>query len=318
MTKETSEAIRPLAEDPSHRRLVSPTRSVRHENLRAAGFMIGAVLSFSLMDAGIKTLSTHYPALQVTAIRGLSSLPIILIWVGFRGGYRQLIPVRYSLHLIRAVLGIIMLSSFTWALRHLPLSEAYAIFFTAPLLITALAVPILGEHVSGSRWVAIVIGLVGAMILLRPTGTGVLTLAGLAVTVTAIGYALSAIIVRVLGRTDTIESMIFWLMAMMGGGAAVLALPVWRPILASHWLVIAGIALSGSLGQWGVTEAFSRGQASFVAPFEYTALAWGVGLDWFLWQSLPGAMTFVGAAIIIASGVYLIRHEKVPLNVEHP
>jgi len=318
MTHEDREAVPPPTGYPTVGHVDPPARSTRQANLRAAGIMIGAVLAFSLMDAGLKTLSTDYPPLQVTALRGLSSLPIILIWVGFRGGYRQLLRIRFSLHVVRGILGIIMLSTFAWALRHLPLSEAYAIFFTAPLLITALAVPILGEQVSWSRWIAIAVGLGGAMILLRPTGSGVLTLAGLAVTVTAIGYALSAIIVRILGRTDTTESMMFWLMAMMGAGAAVLALPHWRPILPSHWLVIIGIAVTGSLGQWGITEAFSRGEASFIAPLEYTALAWGVGLDWFLWRSLPGAITFVGAAIIIVSGIYLIRHEQVPLEAEHP
>jgi len=316
MNHEVDEAVAPLAVVAG--RVDSPSRSVRQENLRAGAIMILAVLSFSLMDAGLKTLSAHYPPLQVTAIRGLSSLPIILVWIGFRGGYRQLLRVRFPLHLVRGILGIIMLSTFTWALRYLPLSEAYAIFFTAPLLITMLAVPLLGERVSASRWIAIMVGLAGAIILLRPTGTGVLTLAGLAVTVTAVGYALSAIIVRILGRTDTTESMVFWVMSMMGGGAAILALPNWRPILSSHWLVIGGIAIAGSLGQWAITEAFSRGQASFIAPLEYTALAWGVGLDWFLWHSLPGVMTFVGAAIIIASGIYLIRHDGEPLEAEHP
>lgn len=280
--------------------------------------MIVAVGALALMDAGLKVLSPHYSPLQVASLRGLSALPIVLVWVGLRGGYGQLLRVRFRLHLARAVLGILMLASFAYAMRYLPLTEAYAIFFVAPLLITALAVPILGERVDTSRWIVIAVGFAGVLIVLRPTGAGALTIPGLAVLATAIGYALSAITVRVLGRTDTTQSMVFWLMTMVGIGAGLLALPEWRPIQSAHWLVIGSIAVTGSLGQWAITEAFRLGEASLVAPFEYTALAWGVGLDWFVWRTIPGVMTFLGAGVIIASGVYLIRRERVHVEAEHP
>jgi drug/metabolite transporter (DMT)-like permease len=284
--------------------------AARRENLKAAVVMMVGVASFSLMDAGLKILSPHYEPMQVAAIRGLSSLPIVMVWVALSGGFRQLVRVRFPLHIARGLLGIGMLAAFAYGLRHLPLAEAYAIFFVAPLLITAFAVPILGERVGWRRWIAIVVGLCGVLIVLRPTGAGVMTLAGLGVLFAAIGYALSAIAVRILGRTDTTESMVFWLMAIMGGGAALLAMPQWRPIEPAHWFVIGGIALTGSLGQWAITEAFKRGEPSFIAPFEYTALAWATGLDWIVWQKLPGGMTFAGAAVIVASGLYMIRRER--------
>ena len=280
--------------------------------------MLVAVGAFSLMDAGIKVLSGRYPPLQVAAVRGLSSLPIILMWIAWTGGFRQLLRVRMSLHIIRGILGIIMLACFAYGVRHIPLSEAYSIFFIAPLLITAFAVPILGERVEWQRWMAIVAGLVGVIIVLRPTGAGFVTPAGVAVLVCATCYALSAITVRILGRTDSTQAMVFWLMAMVGGGSALLALSQWKPIQMQHWPVIAGVAVTGSLGQWAVTEAFRTGEASFVAPFEYTALAWGLALDWLVWQAVPGSRTFIGAAIVIASGLYLIRRERVHAEAEHP
>jgi drug/metabolite transporter (DMT)-like permease len=290
----------------------------RRENLRGIAVMLVAVGAFSLMDAGLKALAPHYPAMQVAALRGLSSLPIVLLWVALSGGYGQLLRVRFGLHLVRGVLAIAMLAAFIYAVRHLPLAETYSVFFVAPLLITALAVPILGERVEWQRWAAIALGLGGVLIVLRPTGAGVLSLAGLAVLAAAAGYALSAITVRVLGRTDSTQSMVFWVMAILGVGAALLALPQWRAIQPAHGWVIAGIAVSGSLGQWAITEAFRRGEASIVAPFEYTALAWGVGLDWWLWRTAPGPITLLGAAVIIASGVYLIRRERVHVEAEHP
>jgi drug/metabolite transporter (DMT)-like permease len=155
-------------------------------------------------------------------------------------------------------------------------------------------------------------------VVLRPTGAGALSAPGLAVLFTALGYALSAITVRVLGRTDSTQAMVFWVMFIVGVGAGLLALPSWRPVQAVHWVVIGGMAVTGSLGQWAITEAFRLGEASIVAPFEYTALAWGIGLDWFLWQTSPASITLVGAAVIIASGIYLIRRERVHAEAEHP
>lgn len=292
-----------------------PDRS--HENLRGVTAMLVAVGALSLMDGGLKVLSPHYTPFQVASIRGLSALPIVLVWVALRGGFGQLLRVRFPLHLARGILGITMLTSFSWALRKVPLSDAYAIFFVAPLLITALAVPILHERVDWRRWVAIGIGFGAVLLVLRP-GRGALTLPGLAVLLTAAGYALSAITVRVLGRTDSTQSMVFWLMTFVAVGAGILALPDWRPILPEHWLVIAGIAVTGSLGQWAVTAAFQHGEASLVAPFEYTALAWGAGLDWFVWRTVPTSTTLVAAAVIIASGLYLVRHERVHVEAEHP
>lgn len=116
---------------------------------------------------------------------------------------------------------------------------------------------------------------------------------------------------RVLGRTDSTQSMVFWLMLSIGGVATLLALPQWRPIAPQHWPVIVWIAASGALGQWAITEAFKRGEASFIAPFEYTAMAWGVGLDWLLWRTVPGTRTWIAAAIIIACGIYLMHRERV-------
>ena len=272
--------------------------------------MLIAVGSFSLMDAGLKSLSSSYPPLQIASLRALATLPLVLIWIAVTTGYRNILHVRFGLHALRALIGIVMLASFVYGVHQLPLSEAYSIFFIAPLLITAFAALILGERIEWQRWVAIVVGLCGVLIVLRPTGTGMVSLAALAIVICAVGYALSAILVRILGRTDSTQSMVFWLMLMMGVGAGLLALPQWRSIQPQHWIVIAGVALSGGLGQWAITEAFRIGEASFIAPFEYSALAWGLALDWILWRSVPGPRAFIGAAIIIASGLYLIRHER--------
>ena len=280
--------------------------------------MLASVALFSLMDAALKTLSSHYPPFQVAALRGLSSLPLVLAWALWSTGAASLLRVRWPLHLLRGALGIAMMASFVYALKRLPLSTAYSIFFVAPRLITALSVPLLGERVGPRRWTAIAAGLLGVLVVLRPTGEGVLTTAGLAVLVAATGYAVSAITVRILARTDSTQAITFWLLALMALGAGALALPDWVPLRAQHGWIIAGIGLAGALGQYTITEAFRLGEASLIAPLEYTALVWGVALDLALWGVLPDAVTWVGAAIIIASGLYLIRREKVHAEAEHP
>ena len=203
-------------------------------------------------------------------------------------------------------------------MRTLPLAEAYSIFFVAPLLITALSMPFLGERVSRERWWAIAVGFAGVLVVLRPTGAGMFSLAGLAVLLAAAGYSISAITVRVIGRTDNNESLVFWMVLLLSVGAGLLAAPGWVAIRSGDWPVIVGIGLIGFLAQLAVTEAFRRGEASFVAPLEYSALAWGAGLDWLIWKTLPDGITLIGAGIIIASGVYLIRGERVHTEAEHP
>ena len=287
-------------------------------NLRSVYAMLLAIAMFSLMDTVMKLLAAHYPAMQVAALRGLTSLPLVLAYVYWRGGFSSVLKVRWPLHILRGVLGIAMLSLFAFALKKLSLAEAYTIFFIAPALITALSVVFLKEVVNAARWSAIGVGLVGVIIVLRPTGAGMLTLGGLAVLGAAACYAVSAIAVRILGRTDSGDNMILWLMLMMSAGASALAAPGWLEIRASDMMLLLALAVTGFIGQIAITEAFNEGEASKIAPLEYTALAWGVLLDWLLWQTLPDRYTLIGAAIIIGSGVYLIRSEHQHATAEHP
>lgn len=293
-------------------------RPLRSPAVTAALAMLFAVALFSLMDAALKQLSTHYPPFQVAALRGASSLPFVLLWAASTTGLRPLLRVRWPLHLLRGAFGVVMMATFVYALRTLPLSTAYSIFFVAPLLITALSVPMLRERVGPRRWTAIAVGLVGVLVLLRPTGEGLGTLASLAVLLAAAMYAISAITVRVLARTDSTQAMVVWLMTLMAIGAGLLAWPQWTAIRHEHLWLIAGIGLAGALAQYAITEAFRRGEASLIAPLEYTALVWGVLLDATLWGVLPDEVTWLGAAIIVVSGLYLLRRERIHAEAEHP
>ncbi|HQV71985.1 MAG: DMT family transporter [Dokdonella sp.] len=281
-------------------------------NLRGILFMLGAVATFSVMDVCLKLLTPHYPAVQVAALRGLTSLPLVLLWVALSGGFRQVVTRRWRLHLLRGVLAVAMLAAFAFALRELPLAEAYSLFFVAPLLVTALAVPLLGERVDAKRWAAIAIGLAGVLVVLRPDTGRMFNLGSLAVLFAALAYAISAITVRVLGRTESTQSMVFWMIVLLSVFATAAAWHDWVAVRIEHAPILLGLAVSGALGQYAITEAFKHSDASVVVPFDYTALIWGITFDALIWHTTPDRLMLVGASIIVGSGIYLIRRERRP------
>jgi drug/metabolite transporter (DMT)-like permease len=280
-----------------------------NRNLGGILMMLCAVGLLSLMDAGLKELAARYPPFQLGALRALASLPWVIAWIALTGGYRALLRVRWPLHLLRGVVGVGMMATFVYALSQLPLTTAYTLFFVAPLFITLLSVLLLGERVGRGRWLAIAVGFAGVLVAMRPTGEGVLSWSGLAVLAAAAGYALSAITVRILGRTDSTQAMVFWLLVIMGLGSSAIAAPGWVTLRPEDYRLVAGVGVVGVLGQFAITEAFRRGEASVVAPMEYSALAWALGFDALLWGVLPGLSTWVGAAIIVGSGLYLLQQE---------
>ena len=277
----------------------------------AAAWMLAAGLLFAFMDAGMKWLARDYPPFQVAALRSLSALPLVALWILAGGRAGSLLRVHWPLHLLRGLLGLGMMVGFVYGLARMPLSTAYTIVFVAPLMITALAVPLLGEKVGPRRWTAIAVGLAGVLVVLRPSGAGVATSAGLVVVLAALCYSMAAITVRKLALRDSPEAMVFWFLALLGLFAGAVAAFDWRPVQAQDAWVIAVVGLTGALGQVALTHAFRYGEASQIAPLEYASLLWVVVLDLAVWQVLPDAATWLGATIIVASGLYLIRRERV-------
>jgi drug/metabolite transporter (DMT)-like permease len=284
--------------------------SVRGKPLAGMVAMLTGVAAFALMDAGLKLLTAHYPSAQVAALRGLSALPLVFVWVLYAGGLGQLVRVRWPLHLVRGVLSVFMMITFSYALKELSLAKTYALFFIAPLLIAVLSVLMLGEQVRRAQWLAIIIGFAGVLIVLKPDTAGFGWAGTLAVLCTAFCYALSSVLVKIIGRTDSTQSMVFWMTCMLAIGATAIALPNWQPIARDHWPILAGVALTGAVGQWGITEAFKLAPAASVAPLEYSGLAWVIVIDLLVWAVWPEWRTLAGAAVIIGSGLYLLRHES--------
>jgi drug/metabolite transporter (DMT)-like permease len=282
----------------------------RSDRLRGVLMMLAAVGAFSVMDALMKVLTLRYPAVQVAFLRGASSLPFVFLTYALTGRLAALRPVRFGLHIVRAAFSVLMLWGFLWALARASLADTYAIYMCAPLLVVLAASFMLGERIVRHVWFAILTGLAGVFVMLRPSVEGFASLAGLATLASALAYAVVVVMVRILARTETTASMVFWYLVLLASGALVIALPGWVAIIAADWPWILAIGLAGWAGQHLITEAFRLAPASVVAPFEYAALVWGVAIDWVVWQRLPGARMLVGSAIVVGAGLYLLHRER--------
>jgi drug/metabolite transporter (DMT)-like permease len=231
-------------------------------------------------------------------------LPLIVM-----GRLGALKPVRIGMHLMRGVLMLLVLITFVYAVRALSLADAYAIFLAAPLIVTALSVPLLGEHVGWRRWLAICVGLAGVITMLHPTAASLVSLGAIAALLSATGYAFNAIALRVITRTDTTASVVFWMIGLMTVLAIIIAAPRWIPIRNDDWILLAAIGVFSAIAQHLLTEAFRSAPPSVVAPFEYTALLWGILIDRFVWGVFPTSRVYIGGSVVIASGLYLIWRE---------
>jgi len=270
--------------------------------------MIAGIAAFAVMDATIKWLTAVYPVPQVIALRSWFGLPILL-WLGLRaGGLATLRTRRPLLHAGRYLLVLLLSLCFFWALSMMKLVDAITIAFAAPIIITALSVPILREAVGLRRWIAIGVGFCGVLIILRP-GTGVFQWAALAALGGALFYALLMINTRACKRTESTAALMLY--PQIGISLTGLAMVSWfwvTPTLLDLAL-FAFAGLFGSIGVMCLTHAFRLAPAAAIAPFEYTALVWATLLGYLVWGELPDGITLLGASIIIASGLYIIYRE---------
>jgi drug/metabolite transporter (DMT)-like permease len=264
------------------------------------------VAFMAVLDVTVKLLAVHYSALQVSALRGAASIPFLLGPLIVRRRLRTLTMVRWDLHLLRGALAILMMVGFTYAVRMGSLSNVYTLSMVAPLLVTTLSVLMLKERVSTGGWIAVCVGLVGAMFVLRPSPGGLPLGAAMAAVGSAGCYSFSYVLGRFMAETETPESMVFWFLAMLAAGCGMMAVPTWQPIAGTDWLIICGLGLSGAFGQFFLTQAFVMAPASVVAPFDYTALVWGAMFDWLIWSTTAPSATVLGAILIVGSGPHLM------------
>jgi drug/metabolite transporter (DMT)-like permease len=277
--------------------------------VQAIGLMLVAVFLMSTMDVALKSLVENYGSMQVVFFRCAMSLPVFLVWM--LATDRSLFQTAYlGGQVLRGVLGLAMLYCVSECFREMHLADAYAIFFAAPLLITLLSGPMLGEPAGMLRIVAALSGFVGVLIVLQPGGDSWISYGGIMGLLAVVFYTLSVILLRKLGAKDRTLTIAFWFVFVVGVGAGVSALPNWQPVDIDrdwHWLVLLGI--TGTLGQVILTAAFRRASVAIVAPFDYVHMVWAVLYGYWFWSYLPTSQTWIGSAVVIASGLFVLYRE---------
>ena len=277
--------------------------------------IVGAVLLFSITDAIAKLLGmANYSATQIAFFRYLFGLiPVaIMVWSAGAGALKTRRPLAHALR--AAFLFCALLSLFT-GLRSVPLAEAISILLTAPLFITALSNPVLGERVGPRRWIAVILGFVGGLIALRP-GTAAFQLDALWLVASAFLFASAMLLTRKMSITETSAAMFTYTTV----GAFVVCIPfaasTWAPVADGVlWLFLA-IGVVGGCAAYLMIVAYRSAPAALVAPFEYTALVWGAVIGWLVWAEVPAVAVWLGAGLIVACGIYLTRRESVPAGLE--
>ena len=272
---------------------------------------IGSGLSFSTMGAMLKLASMRgLNAPELVFYRSLFALPVVLFWVLKRENLRVLRPNRAMPHVWRGAMGIVSMGLTFQALILLPLAEATAINFTAPIFATILSFLILREEVGVHRWSAVLVGFIGVLVVARPTGSS-LPLLGIAIALTAaIGQASVTTTLRHLQRSEHVTTIVFWF-AVSGIVAGGLAMPFFGQAHdpAAFALVIAG-GLAGGLGQLFMTASL-RAPVAVIAPFDYLQIVAATAFGWLLLSDVPNISTIAGSGLIAASGIYTAWREHV-------
>ena len=301
---------------------------------------LGAWFLFSLNDAGIKLLSDGYALHQIVLIRSLVALIITLaILMPVEGGYSLIKTKHPFIHMLRGLCIVVANVAFFMGLAAISLPEATAIFFIAPLFITALSVIFLGEQVGIKRWIAVTVGLMGVIIMLRP-GTATFRYAALLPLFSAFAYACMQILTRKLGLKERASTLAFYIQLMFVVTSSAFGLVfghgryanpdnpsmdflfrVWKMPTPNDALIMLGIGLASGIGGYLIGQAYRRCEAATIAPFEYVALVlaiiWGITL----WGEWPDAMAWLGIVMILGSGLFVFWREVMldkKFVIKHP
>jgi drug/metabolite transporter (DMT)-like permease len=283
---------------------VSPT-------LKGLAAAIGGIALLTANDAVSKFLTQSFPVGQVICLRQAATLLVIVPYVMLVTGWGALRVVSWPGQMTRGVLFVAGATLMVLGLSLLPLATVITIMFASPSFIAAFSMPLLAERVSLSRWMAILAGFVGVLIVVRP-GATTFEWALLIPVAGSLTNALRDIMTRRLSRRESSIAILFWSAVIVTVMSAATAPFGWRPVpaAAAAWFVGVGVLNAGA--HFMLIEAFRLGEAALIAPVRYTALIWATLLGYLIWNQLPDAWVVVGAAVIVGSGLYMVRAESRP------
>jgi drug/metabolite transporter (DMT)-like permease len=274
---------------------------------RGIASMLLAVAISSCMDALIKWLSATYPTIEIVFFRSaFAFLPLLpALASGGRAALRTRRPLTQA---GRAALELVSMVSFFYCFRMMPLADVLGIAFSAPIFVTALSVPMLGERVGIRRWSAVIVGFLGVLVILRPDA-GVFASASWIALFATVLYALGQIFVRDLTRTETTTCIVFYV-TLTTTIASASAMPfVWVMPSPTDAVLLVAVGILGGLAQLAFTRAFRLAPAAVVSPFDYTGLLYASVIGYYVWGDVPTVTFLVGAAIVMASGLYILYRE---------
>ncbi len=289
-----------------------------------------AALFFSLNDAFIKFLSGDYALHQIVLVRsGIGLLVLLVVFIPMHGTFAVFKTSYLGMHLLRGSAVVFANLTFFVGLAELPLAEATALFFVSPLLITLFSIIFLREQVGIHRWVSVFLGLLGVIVVLRP-GTDAFKLASLLPIAAALGYATLHMLTRKMGKTESaltmsfyiqvtfiFTSFLFWLfvgdgkLSSVDSPALSFLFREWVILSVDDWWVFVLVGIGSAFGGFLISQAYRKSEAAFVAPFEYIAMPLSIFWGVLIFNDLPDIQSFVGMAIIIGSGLYVIWRETI-------
>ena len=278
----------------------------------AIGLRLTSVALFATMNVGIKLVEARGASLgEILFWRQFGAALLVGSIVGGGPGFGSLRTKRFGAHIVRCVVGLTAMSLTFWTLLLLPLAEATTLGFSMPIFATVLGALVLHEATGWRRWAAVLAGFVGVIIVTQP-GSGHIPPLGIA---TGLGAAFCtaciSILLRTIGKTEAGLTTVFWFSVL----SMVPLAPLYAMVAQLHpplvWLLLLGIGLLGGAAQIAMTRSLQLGDVSLVVPMDYTALLWATLFGWLVFATLPVASTWVGAPVIVASGLYIVWREHV-------
>lgn len=308
--------------------------NLRPNQLGAISAMI-AVFFFSVNDGAIKFLAGGYALHEVVLIRSVIGLVILLVLIApLTDGFAIFRTKRLGMHLIRGFCVVMANMTFFLGLAAMPLADAVAIFFISPLIITVFSVVFLGEYVGPRRWAAVIVGLIGVVIMMRP-GTASFQYASLLPVVAATAYAGLHMLTRLIGRTESAATMAFYIQIVFIAVCVIIGLAVgdgrfgdqsdpslrfllraWEWPVAADFPLFILVGFGVAVGGYFISQAYRVAEASMVAPFEYLALPLSVLWGILIFDEWPDAVSYLGMALILGAGLFIVWRESV--RVENP
>jgi drug/metabolite transporter (DMT)-like permease len=280
--------------------------------------VLGAAAVFTVAAAFVKALGGGVSIAQVIFCRNLFAIPLLLLpLLTAHGGLSALRTRNPMSHLARTLFGMFGMIGAFYGYTHLPLAVVTALGFTMPLFLTILSVPLLGERVGPRRSAAVAVGFLGVLLMVRPVGGAALDLVATGlVLLGALGWALSMITIRKMGdQGEQGVTIVLWFAINSSVLAGLASIPVWVWPTPAQWALLAGTGLVSAVAQVLMTEGYRKGEATLLAPFEYSAIVWTTALGALIWGELPDGWDFAGIAVLVGAGLY-IWHREVVLGVK--